>query len=137
MLTLYDPQGLPHYYDLVDGEICKVPPPGERTDNIVPLRGSVLAQYATRNGVKYGPYWYRVWEENRKVHKVAVPLADLEKVRQACAIYRERRTSPPPSYPKVNLLTIDDYAELLNREITAIMRNPTSAHCSVELASEG
>jgi hypothetical protein len=53
--------------------------------------GSIHAQYVTRNGKRYGPYWYRFHRVGGKLRKVYVPAGELDKVRAECATNQKAR----------------------------------------------
>ncbi len=40
-------------------------------------------------GHRHGPYYYRIWREGDRVHKVYIKRPELETVRQACEAYRQ------------------------------------------------
>lgn len=54
-----------------------------------PLPGVVCMQYVTR-GNKRHVYYARFWRERGKLRKQYVRKADVERVRAACAVRRER-----------------------------------------------
>jgi hypothetical protein len=41
------------------------------------------------HGLLHGPYWYRFWRDDGRLHKQYVPLADVAAVTAACASYRD------------------------------------------------
>ena len=61
-----------------------------------PLKGEVCTQYICcrkpgcrcAEGHLHGPYYYRVWREDGRVHKVYVKREELEAVQAACAAYK-------------------------------------------------
>ncbi|HEY3331839.1 MAG TPA: DUF6788 family protein [Capsulimonadaceae bacterium] len=67
------------------------------SESITPLKGEVCTQYTRcgktgcrcRTGQLHGPYYYRIWREGAKVRKIYVREADVDRVREACATYRE------------------------------------------------
>lgn len=69
-------------------------PPVDLLPNCDPLPGAVVAQYRTRNGKAFGPYWFRVWREGGKLRKAYVKPDDVEAVRLACKVHRSRSKSP-------------------------------------------
>ena len=52
-------------------------------------RGCVNAFYRYYKGRKLGPYFVRRWKVGRRVHKEYIKPENVEKVRAACAEYRE------------------------------------------------
>lgn len=61
--------------------------------NCEPLPGAVVAQYRTRGGRRFGPYWFRAWRDaDGRQRKVYVPRRDLEAVRAACRPTRGKRS---------------------------------------------
>ncbi len=68
---------------------------------IEPLPGSVCPQFRRcgkpncrcASGELHGAYFYRFWREKGKLRKQYVPRADVERVRSACAAYREAQAS--------------------------------------------
>ena len=65
--------------------------------NPTPLPGEICEQYircgkagcCCEQGKRHGPYYYRIWREGERVHKVYVKRSDLEAVQEACVAYRE------------------------------------------------
>lgn len=55
------------------------------------LPGAVVAQYRKRGDHTFGPYWFRVWRVEGRLHKAYVRPADLEATRAACARSSDRR----------------------------------------------
>ena len=61
-----------------------------------PLKGEVCTQFIRCNkpgcrcqtGAPHGPYFYRVWREGGRVHKVYVKSAEVSAVRAACENYK-------------------------------------------------
>ena len=61
------------------------------------LPGAVCPQYVGcgRAGCKcgrgelHGPYYYRIWREGKRVHKMYIKRAELEAVRDACAAHEQ------------------------------------------------
>lgn len=62
-----------------------------QSDDLRPQKGWVNAYYITVGGKKLGPYYARRWKENGKLHKEYVAEEDVERVKAACQLYRERR----------------------------------------------
>lgn len=62
-----------------------------------PLEGEVCEQYIRcgkpgcrcRDGHLHGPYYYRIWRQGTRVHKVYVKAADVERVRASCDSHRQ------------------------------------------------
>jgi hypothetical protein len=73
--------------------------PLPKTPHAGVLDGAVCAQYKRcgkpncrcARGQPHGPYFYRFRWRGGRVTKVYVPLAEVEAVRAACALHRERR----------------------------------------------
>ena len=65
-----------------------------------PLPGSVIEQYRTVKGVRYGPYYFRAYRvghgSNRKQRKEYVPRERVEEVREACARWKALHDLPEP-----------------------------------------
>jgi hypothetical protein len=63
---------------------------------IEPLEGEVCPQFIRcgKTGCRcqydrpHGPYYYRIWREGPRVHKVYVKASHVEAVRAACALHR-------------------------------------------------
>lgn len=61
--------------------------------------GAVCAQYVTcgkpncrcKRGIKHGAYWYLFWREDGRLKKRYVKRQDLDRVRRACAAYRQEK----------------------------------------------
>jgi len=76
------------------------PKPAKALPKIAPLPGSVCPQFRRcgkpnchcASGELHGAYFYRFWRENGKLKKEYVPRAEVERVRSACASYREAQT---------------------------------------------
>ncbi len=70
-------------------------PPVDLLPSCEPLPGAVVAQYRTRDGRRFGPYWFRMWlGEDGRQRKVYVPRAEVELVRLAYRAHRIARKSP-------------------------------------------
>lgn len=55
------------------------------------LKGWVTTQHQFYNGKKLGPYYFRRWKENGKLHKQYIKPSEVEKVRAQCAAHRAER----------------------------------------------
>jgi hypothetical protein len=60
-----------------------------------PLRGWVNSYYRHYKGKKLGPYYVRRWKVNGKIRRQYLKPEDVEKVRAACEVNRDRRKSGP------------------------------------------
>lgn len=56
------------------------------------LPGAVCTQHNTgKDGIKRGPYYYRVWREDGKLRRVYVRKRDVARVRVACKVWQQER----------------------------------------------
>jgi hypothetical protein len=67
-----------------------------------PLRGWVTTFHVTQNGQRRGPYHVRRWKERGRLHKQYIKPADVERVKAACQIHREKQQARRQGARRVN-----------------------------------
>jgi hypothetical protein len=65
----------------------------QTSNSPTPLRGWVSTFYVIKGAARRGPYYVRCWKQGGKIHKEYIKHADLDRVRAACQLHREKRAA--------------------------------------------
>lgn len=93
--------------------------------SLAPLPGAVVTRYhrcgklncrCTR-GALHGPYYHRMWRQRGRVRCTYVRKRDVERVRQACAVYAQQREEERQHERRILA-----YSRMSARKLIALLR---------------